>query len=162
MENDNQISPGQNELTERLQDRKRLVRLMYDKVIDRLWVGNGVGAVTVVTSLQPESHLIYTYSFLCFVIGLISLGFSSLSNLSSLRKEMKDIDRALDTGHKIPILEMNMKFIKKPWHFASFHATDFSALFALIFGIVIGFLPAIKPATKEIITLLAQFHSSNN
>jgi uncharacterized membrane protein len=93
--------------------RARDVRREFDKILTRLWIGNGGGAVATINYIG-KTHQKYTISLLFFLVGLVILSAMDILYLLRERKALHG------NQYSAPIISFKMGFFESPKERAGF------------------------------------------
>ena len=119
-------------------------RTEYSDFMNRLWAGNGAGAIASVSLIADAAHhgkvapIWWLASPTAFMLGLLSLCAGSVIRLVDLRAIVRDLEDAQG------IMDVHMNSIRRPSHDAGLHWADprtvCGGLSALLFvtGVLIG------------------------
>jgi hypothetical protein len=132
--------PAPNDEFERYQDsRLNDARELRNKLRNLLWIANGGGAATILTSLHPEAKSFYLLPFVFFILGLIALVLGAYGDLRWVYRELRNSEDAERRGGPIPLLGMQMRFFLAPSEKIALRWTDQAAIIMFVTGVVSGF-----------------------
>jgi hypothetical protein len=144
---------AQEPVQQHLEDRLKYALESHNKILNRLWIGNGGGAAVVVTALHPQEHLVYLFPLGFFVLGVVFLGVGAFEELRWVHAELKSIEEAAakqreageaeairGSGRYRYLLHIPMKFFLAPSEQAWLTWTDWGAMGTFVMGVIAGFI----------------------